>query len=868
MTKEIYVIKSLLKGSIKKDDVEIHSYIHTLLIDYVHGINKLYTHVCFIIKLFLLDCEANYADEDIVYHLDESFINYCFRLARNNKIQSDDSHITNDTIDDANEDQNSNEILNENNDESNENLNANDNDITNNQNKTSKDLKDLFSFFYTKFNSDAINIRFVLPENLKSIIHITNALAREINTNIKNNIFLHFTKHVKEYVNVEIKSEFINDSITNKTKLQIIDDLLYGTLYSDKKFHQFITQHRGKIIPKIDNHYVLTTMKDGQNNKQLTTFILKYIKEDIILESKMNNENIQINTKNYETIINHIFSGEKHENKLINNWINDNYNVILKEFNDKKCVDFYNELDKNPYIFIKHMLYIDKKLEASSSRKKYQVIPIRTNFTPKFIPINVHSFVDMLDSKYLLGKIKNYYHNQTDRGIILFETYFNFSNKYITNSIKKGHVFSGLIQTNGYEIIYHFHSKEYAKKKANFHKCGNNERKLLKEINNSDKTESEKADLLNEHNKAKKTKLEASKKVMKEKKALERKADKEKVDKINKETHIGAEKLKTEFDKSVDELTKKHEEDIMKIKIESQKNLIDELMKNCDEDYKSDLAYLMHCYRRDLRTLKTDHNSNINDKFKNIEDKILANDKDISSVRYEIKNLKQLKKNPDISGNVDGKYKPQTLNVTKKINKKVLNQILRIMNKITKSIDSMKHEPKDVNLTKKHMLQTKMTIIKYFIKIKNLDKLIELKNFRNDLAKYEINDEQINKKIYIEKMSYCTSPAKLTDTMMKLVMDMQKIKSHMKSKIKKSNNESCGTARLIDILYNEEMKVLNYMLNDLFIDKKQIEDEMFNLFKTNGGEFMKVDNMSKKYFEVLDKLNWTVIDPGMNSIFT
>ena len=67
-----------------------------------------------------------------------------------------------------------------------------------------KDLKNVFSIFYAKFNSDVTNTKFVLPVNLKSITHITNALAREISTNIKNNIIFHFTKHVKEYVNVQI----------------------------------------------------------------------------------------------------------------------------------------------------------------------------------------------------------------------------------------------------------------------------------------------------------------------------------------------------------------------------------------------------------------------------------------------------------------------------------------------------------------------------------------------------------------------------------------------------------------------------------------------------------------------------------------
>ena len=93
MSKDIHVIRSLLERSVINNNIETHSYIHKLLIDHVHGINKLYTHVCFLIKLFLLDCEANNAGENIVYHFDESFIKYCFKLARNNKIRSDDSNL-------------------------------------------------------------------------------------------------------------------------------------------------------------------------------------------------------------------------------------------------------------------------------------------------------------------------------------------------------------------------------------------------------------------------------------------------------------------------------------------------------------------------------------------------------------------------------------------------------------------------------------------------------------------------------------------------------------------------------------------------------------------------------------------------------
>jgi len=139
MTKEIRVIKSLLKRSIKNNNIETHSYIHKLLIDHVYGINKSYTYVCFLIKLFLLDCEANYASENIIYHFDGSFIKYCFKLARNNKIQLDDSNLENDTIDDVNDDNNNVESV--------KNLNGNNNETTNDQNKISKrSQKCIFNF--------------------------------------------------------------------------------------------------------------------------------------------------------------------------------------------------------------------------------------------------------------------------------------------------------------------------------------------------------------------------------------------------------------------------------------------------------------------------------------------------------------------------------------------------------------------------------------------------------------------------------------------------------------------------------------------------------------------------------------------------
>ena len=86
-------------------------------------------------------------------------------------------------------------------------------------------------------------------------------------------------------------------------------------------------------------------------------------------------------------------------------WIDANLNKIINKFNETNCVDINKYLNKNPFDFIPYMLFINKNLELNKSKKNYQVIPLRTNMTPKFIPINTDSFVDLLDSKYLLNKI-------------------------------------------------------------------------------------------------------------------------------------------------------------------------------------------------------------------------------------------------------------------------------------------------------------------------------------------------------------------------------------------------------------------------------------------------------------------------------
>lgn len=67
-----------------------------------------------------------------------------------------------------------------------------------------------------------------------------------------------------------------------------------------------------------------------------------------------------------------------------------------------------------------------------------------------------------------------------------------------------------------------------------------------------------------------------------------------------------------------------------------------------------------------------------------------------------------------------------------------------------------------------------------------------------------------------------------------------------------------------------EKELISYSneLNKLLKIKLNNENKLINLFKTKSNENMQIDLLSKKSMEIIDKMNWVVIDPGMNSLLT
>lgn len=172
----------------------------------------------------------------------------------------------------------------------------------------------------------------------------------------------------------------------------------------------------------------------------------------------------------------------------------------------------------------------------------------------------------------------------------------------------------------------------------------------------------------------------------------------------------------------------------------------------------------------------------------------------------------------------------------------------------------MNHETKDKTITIEHIKQIKNNIIDL------LEKIISDKMNKNEI-------DYLNKQI--TTLSTLESKEFIKNLVMVIVIDIQKEKELLKNQIEKKKILQKEKNKIKTKNYKNthkniltNLENLTKYLNKLMIIKKENESKLFDLFKYKDGEYMKIDNMSKKYLEILDKLNWAVIDPGMNALFT
>jgi hypothetical protein len=173
--------QTALENSIKNNSNDNFNYIYNLINKVVDDCNLLYTQVCYLIKLFLLyDYETN-KNKFNDYKFDELFIRKCFKLIKNNNLDFE----------------------------------TNNSDL----------LINRMIKFFKEYNSNELNeFKFINPDNVLSITHITDALSRDIQTNITNNIIINYNKYIREYVNINLKLKF--KDIDDKEIKKIYDDLM------------------------------------------------------------------------------------------------------------------------------------------------------------------------------------------------------------------------------------------------------------------------------------------------------------------------------------------------------------------------------------------------------------------------------------------------------------------------------------------------------------------------------------------------------------------------------------------------------------------------------------------------------------------
>ena len=830
----IITIKQLLNNSISN----VHfDYIKQLLNKTIQDCNLLYTQVCYLIKLFLLFDYENNKELHNDYIFNELFIRNCFKLIKTGKINNES---------------------------------CDDNALTNR----------LYNF-YNEYNlNDDNEFKFTKPNNVDSITHITDALSRDIQTNITNNIILNYTKYLREYVIINLNSEFKN--IDTKIINKILNDILSNTI-SYPEYRTWIDKHKKLIIP---NFVVKVSINDFNDGIDKHYKIFNKIVNDYVKENQELKDLIVLNNDNKKDTINNIINFLMNKNIIINDryndWVNKNKFIIINKFNSFHFIDIEKEIQKNPYKFIPYMLFMNRNLELNKSKKKYQIIPLRTNMIPKFIPINIDSLVDILDSKYLLGNIKNYYHNDSKKGLILFNTYFKFDSKYIKNIIKKGFEFSGLIYTNGYEINYIFNSKTYGNNKKNFHSKGKEEIKLIKE-NTKDMNPEQKEEFIkkhqenNEKNKKEKIKLNG------EKQKNKKQNDKDNHNKTLKNVEIELIKLKTNYDKNLLENEEDHYKNLKlefdKIdKINNNKNLMKDILKKYEDKLVSYNIYLKHEYDRNYLTLISDYDNTIDIKYDEIKNKEIKNnnlikelEKNILKSKNELKILKKEKFN-DI--NKDYKKKTKQINLEINNGKKSKKTLHRLIKKIKKKSELLNYETIQCkSLTLNHMIKIIDGLINLITIIKKMKISICLNDYLKEFEDmniyfYQCSTDELKKIINLCLKYILVDISNINNNNSNNENNIIKLLKSRLIKIEKIENKKDNEYKNKYSKIVLELNKYSSTMNKLMNEKRKIEKEMIMIFKEKPNEITKIDNMSKKTLSILDKMNWVVIDPGVNSLLT
>jgi hypothetical protein len=222
----------------------------------------------------------------------------------------------------------------------------------------------------------------------------------------------------------------------------------FNQYLSDLNFQKINSSYLSQIL----NSMSIDILTNIENNIKLHFF--KYVKKFVNSSFKIINNNILDNTdkgKKVETrkllnkelfqIKEDLFNNTLLSNSKYHSWINQHRNNIFP-------TDFINSYDYdiqfNPQKYIKSMIYMCLEIEKIGT-SSYQFFPLRTDITPKYIPIDTKSLIEIFvreNKNELLNNIE-------DNKIPIWNTFFNLNDGIFEQS---NYIFDYKIYTDCYSV--------------------------------------------------------------------------------------------------------------------------------------------------------------------------------------------------------------------------------------------------------------------------------------------------------------------------------------------------------------------------------------------------------------------------------
>jgi hypothetical protein len=347
----------------------------------------------------------------------------------------------------------------------------------------------------------------------------------------------------------------LNNKGGNKPKgnnLKILNDFInfYDNNYKDFQSEEKIN---GSYLSQILNSMATDILTNIENNIKLHFF--KYVKRFVNssfkiihntilenIEKGKKTETRKLLNKDLFLIKEDLFNNTLLSNPIYHEWINKHRNNI---FPNNFINSYEHDIQINPQKYIKSMIYMCLEIEKVGT-KSYQFFPLRTDISPKYIPIDTKSLIELFvreDKNELLNHVE-------DNKIQLWNTFFNLNDLIFEQS---NYTFDYKIYTDCYSVSIQMLLKDKVENEKIKKQNRKNKRNEYRE-NTKNMTQEEKEDYRKLQNEEKKKIQDNYKLQLKEKKDIRKKEfkklPKEEQDKIK--DSIKKEKIENKIKNNID----------------------------------------------------------------------------------------------------------------------------------------------------------------------------------------------------------------------------------------------------------------------------------------------------------------------------